>query len=124
MNENQEYLQRIMLAARNNGLCRTQKEFAALLGDDATSLSSALNGNPRSLTNSLIGKVRNFAISQGLEDGTTPLPKPGGIYLPPETLDLFNNLSETIRLQAEMLAHRPVVQAPQKNYPLDGKWHD
>lgn len=121
MSEKQDYIHKIFLLAKLRGLCRTQKEFAGLLGVDPAGVSMAMNGAERYLTDSFVGKVRALAIREGLEEGTPPAPKPGGIYLPPETLDLFNNLSETIRLQAEMLAHRTAVStASQKNEFRDG----
>lgn len=120
MDERQDYIIKIIGLAKARGLCKTQKEFAQLLGIDPTGLSLAVNGNPRGLTNSLVGKIRAFSMEHGLETGT-PAPKPGGVYLPPETLELFNNLSETLRLQAELLARQTSVLAP-KNTSLENKW--
>ena len=123
MSEKQDYIHKIFMLAKLRGLCRTQKEFAGLLGVDPAGVSMAMNGSDRYLTDSFVGKVRALAISEGLEEGTAPMPRPGGIYLPPETLDLFNNLSETIRLQAEMLSQRSRTAQPvpsQKNEFRDG----
>lgn len=120
MDEKQEYIQNILRLAKAQGLCKTQKEFARLVGIDPAGLSMAINGHERFLTNSLVGKVRAFSMEHGLETGT-PAPKPGGVYLPPETLELFNNLSETLRLQAELLSRQTSVLSP-KNTSLENKW--
>lgn len=99
MEEKQTYIRRVFNLACTAGLCQTQKEFAELLGITSSTLSSAMNGSERHLTESLVIRVRAFALEHGLENN----PKPGGVYLPPETLEFITNLSETIRLQAEML---------------------
>lgn len=44
--------------AREAGLCINQKEFAALVGVAESTMSMAMNGLERALTDSLIGKVR------------------------------------------------------------------
>lgn len=67
MEEKKEYLQRIHALAAAKGLCRTQKEFAAILGIDPTNLSAAMNGNPRVLTDKFITRVQKFAEQNGLE---------------------------------------------------------
>lgn len=122
MEEKQEYIRKVFDLARTAGMCRTQKEFAKLLGIDPTGLSLAMNGHARALTDSLVGKIRAFSVEHGLETGK-PAPKPGGVYLPPETLNLFTNLSETIRLQAELLTRNAAPATPatptQKNDILD-----
>ena len=69
MEEKQEYLQRVYALAAAKGMCRTQKEFAGLLGIDHTNLSAAMNANPRALTDKLIARVRKFAEGNGLEGG-------------------------------------------------------
>ena len=44
--------------AREAGLCVNQKEFASLVGVAESTMSMAMNGLERALTESLIGKVR------------------------------------------------------------------
>lgn len=44
--------------ARAAGLCSSQKEFAALVGVAESTMSMAMNGAERALTDSLIGKAR------------------------------------------------------------------
>lgn len=91
------------------GLCSTQKEFAALIGVDRSTMSSALSGKERALTKSLETRVRLFAQAHNL-DGDAPQPaEPAntsterGVFLPEETRQMFENLTETIKLQARLL---------------------
>lgn len=67
MEEKQEYLKRIYALSIARGLCGTQKEFATLLEIDPTTLSAAMNANPRALTDRLIARVRKLSESNGLE---------------------------------------------------------
>lgn len=59
--ENQEFLNQVLQQSRAAGLCKTQNDFAALLGVSFNSLSAALNGNKNYLTASLIRKAQEFA---------------------------------------------------------------
>lgn len=79
MEDKRQYLQRIYALSVAKGLCRTQKEFAALLGTDHTNLSAAMNANPRALTGRFISRVREFAGANGLEDG---LPQESILVIP------------------------------------------
>ena len=72
MEEKQEYLKRIYALAVAQGLCSTQREFAALLEVDHTTLSAAMNLSPRALTDRFIGKVRKFSEIHHLENPQTP----------------------------------------------------
>lgn len=67
MENEREYLVRVYNTAVLRGLCRTQKEFAQLLGVDKSGLSMAMNGSEKYLTNRLIGKVKLFASSNGID---------------------------------------------------------
>lgn len=58
--EKTEYVKYVFSQAKEQGKCRTQKEFASLLGFNDKYLSSAINGNPRFLTDSLISRVKAF----------------------------------------------------------------
>ena len=120
--EKKTYIQRIYNLASAEGLCRTKTEFASLLEINYTSLSSAMSGNERFLTDSLIGKVQKFSRRHQLDgepaDPSLP-PTSGGIWLPAETAQLYNNMSETIRIQAEMLAIYQKSIPTQKNFLRD-----
>lgn len=124
------YLDRIFRASVNAGMCRTMKEFAALLNVDKSGLSSAMNGSERHLTDSLIRKVENYASlnrleAEAVQDQPEVKAQPSGIYIPQETLDLYTNLSETCRNLSAIVA-RLGIQAPAqpgwtspKNYQTD-----
>lgn len=105
METRKDYVNRVYNEACARGLCRRQKEFAALLGMDASTISSALNGNERYLTDNLIRRVQAWE-SQILRDGARPAPaaQQEGIFIPAETAALYNNMSETIRIQAEIIS--------------------
>ena len=62
-----EYLNAIYREACYRGLCSSVTGFAELLEIDRSGLSSALNGNERYLTKSLLRKVRLFAKANGLD---------------------------------------------------------
>ena len=122
--EKKEYINRIFNLACARGLCRTKNEFSAMLEIHYTTISSAMNGNERFLTDSLIHKVQKLSRRYQLDgeeaDPQFP-PTTGGVWLPAETAQLYNNMSETIRLQAEMLLVLQKGIVPQKNYARDGK---
>jgi hypothetical protein len=89
------------------GICKTQGEFSQLLNANAGSISKALQGDPKYLTKNLVKKIRAWAVAQGLEEDESllpPKPKRPDIVIPAETADLYNNMSETIRIQAELIA--------------------
>jgi hypothetical protein len=108
--ERQDYLQKVFKAALGAGLCRNTKQFAELLGIDRTGLSTALNGGEHNLTESLIKKTRLWAKANGLEDGDGNIlavkqqqPQQQGVWIPPETLELYNNIAATCRNLSEIL---------------------
>lgn len=67
METKQEYLNRIFRTASLRGMCKSQRDFASLLGVNEKAFSSALNGNERYLTDNLVAKVRLFAKENELE---------------------------------------------------------
>ena len=120
--EKKEYINRIFNLACAKGVCRTRQDFAALLEIHYTTISSAMSGNGRFLTDSLIYKVQKLSRRYQLDgeeaDPQFP-PTSGGVWLPAETAQLYNNMSETIRIQAEMLAIYQRTIPAQKNFRLD-----
>ena len=66
METKQGYLNRIFRTASLRGMCKSQRDFASLLGVNEKAFSSALNGNERYLTDNLVAKVRIFAKENGL----------------------------------------------------------
>ena len=102
-----DYIASIFENARLHAICRTQKEFADLVGVSRSAMSQALNGVPAYLTDNLITKVRLFAKDHGLEVTKAALaqqPQGPGVFIPEETRAMFENMTETIRIQAQMLA--------------------
>ena len=109
METKKDYLNRIYHLAVITGLCTQKREFAELLGVNRSGLSSAMNGDEKNLTDSLIRKVEAFAIVHGLE-GNAPTtivqPEPEvkpkrTIEIPEETLELYTSLAKSVdRLSA------------------------
>ena len=110
MEDKKDYINRIYRLALGAGLCNNKKEFADLLAMSRTGISAAMNGGDRHLTDKLIQRVRMFAQTNGLEgkkEEAQPAPaqpKGEGVFIPPETLELYNNLSETCRTLSALLA--------------------
>lgn len=90
------------------GLCSTQTEFAELLGINRSTVSAALSGNERYATKSIETRVRLFAQAHNLE-GDAPActepaaPQQRGVFIPEEARVMFENMTETIKLQAKLL---------------------
>ena len=102
-----EYIMNIYNLARVEGLCSSKQEFASLIGVNRSTLSNALSGDERYSTRSLESRVRLFAKAHNL-DGDAPQPaepvkSERGVFLPEETRQMFENLTETIKLQARLL---------------------
>ena len=57
---------------RSAGYCKTQRDFAALLGINEKGLSSAMNGNEKYLTDSLVRKVTKFYEENVSKGGVNP----------------------------------------------------
>ena len=74
MENRTDYLKRIYNLAVLRGLCVTKKEFATLLGVNDKGLSSAMNGNEKNLTESLVKKVQLFASANDLDRQEDTLP--------------------------------------------------
>ena len=68
MNEKQDYISRVFLTAKMQGLCSTQAEFAALLDVDRSTLSTAMNGK---MTDRFFRRIERFAEEHGLVDHPT-----------------------------------------------------
>lgn len=105
------YIRGVYQNARSAGLCHTQKEWADLLGIDRTGLSSAMNGNEKALTDSLVHKVEMWAKLNGLEDSPQRQPAVQDIVIPAATATFYENLSETlknmsqtVRMQQELIS--------------------
>lgn len=109
MEDKKDYINRVYRLALGAGLCNNKSEFADLLGMNRAGVNSAMNGNEKNLTDKLVQRVRMFAQTHGLEEKKETQPAPAqprgeGVFIPPETLELYNNLSETCRNLSALLA--------------------
>lgn len=102
MKDLQDYLLRVYNLSALKGLCRTKKEFAALVGVTDKTLSAAMNGNPRNLTSSLIGKVEAWAKLNSLEDAeprqnaSAPAPAPAPAPASGDYMSIIESQQRTI----------------------------
>ena len=112
MNEKQEYVKRIFLLAKMRGIVKTQGDFAKLLDVDRTTLSGAFNAKPLYLTDRFVRRVQRWAEANGIEDigggdqpakEDAPAEPAAGFWVPEEFRRTMENMSETIRIQAQML---------------------
>lgn len=111
MNEKQDYLNRIFSLARLRGLCQTQQEFASLIAASPSTISRAMSGEERYLTDNLYNRVRVWASQIGLEDLPQRQPAAQDIVIPAATATFYENLSETlknmsqtVRMQQELIS--------------------
>ena len=113
--------------ALSAGLCTGKADFADVIGIARSSLSAAMNSGSKSLTDSLVKKVTIWAQLNGLMNEPQADPKPQrSVIIPEETLELYNNLSETCRnLSALLMQYQAAgavpmsVGAAPKNFPAD-----
>ena len=131
METKKDYINLIFNKARMNGLCKTQGDFALLLGMNKATISKALQGDEKYLTDNFIKRVRAWE-SQILKDGPQPTPAPvedtrPDIVIPAATMDLYTSMAKSIDRLSSMLerlspgasAYAPGVYTP-KNYRTDG----
>ena len=109
MEENKEYFVKIYHLAVAAGVVVNKSDFADKLGMSRSTISMAFKGDPRYLTDGLMRRVKAFALDKGLDEpevNTKPEDElRGGVWLPEETRQIFENMSQTIRIQAELIAH-------------------
>lgn len=84
METKRDYLNRIFRTATLRGMCKSQREFATILGVNEKAFSSALNGNERYLTDNLVTKVRIFAKENELEGPVANEPEETVLVIPYE----------------------------------------
>jgi len=101
--ERQEILLEIYGKALRAGLCHNKKQFAEKLGIDRTSLYSAMGGDAKSCTESLISKVVMWAkVNRLAEEPQQPnTPSFQEIVIPAATAVFYQNLSESLRNMSE-----------------------
>lgn len=106
METKKEYVERIFFEARMRGLCKTQGEFAELLGMHPSTISNALKGEEKYLTDSIIRRVKAWELQVLQPRGqriTEPAPvqQRPDIVIPAATMDLYTSMAKSIdRLSA------------------------
>ena len=129
MEHKKDYINRIYNQARMRGICKNQGDFAELLAMNPSTISKALQGDEKYLTDNFIRRVKIWAEQCGIEkEDERPQPSAPDIIIPASTAALYNNMSETIRIQAEIIARLQSgipggysgAYAP-KNFRTDGK---
>lgn len=89
-------------ALRAEGRCTTKKEFAAMMGMNYTTIITAMNDPSRYGNQKIVAKAKSLLLNEG-----TPAPAPAPvrkeIVIPPETMELYTNLSRTAAQLAETL---------------------
>ena len=95
-------LQEIYDELRAEGVVSTQIEFASLLGVNRTTISAAMNEIGKAYNPKIVARAEQFYKNY---KGTayTPAPPRKEIVIPPETMELYTNLSRTAAQLAETL---------------------
>lgn len=92
---------------QKSGRCRTRKEFAEQMGVSYHGLVSAMNGDTRAYTQSLVSKAERL-----LNDGTQEPAQPSGpadVVVPGATVQMFRDMAATSRSQQETIAAQAQV---------------
>lgn len=105
MEQSENRLVQIFEELRDAGIVTSKGDFAEQLEIHRTTLSSAMNGDPRAYTPSLVAKVESFRRrALGL---VTPAPAPPSRVeelSPAEMLRIIGGQADTIRSQQEVIA--------------------
>lgn len=104
MEQSENRLVQIFEELRDRGLVVSRTDFASLLDIHRTTLSSAMNGDPRAYTPNLIAKAESC---RRRVLGEVPPPGPGGKVeelSPAEMLRIIGGQADTIRSQQEVIA--------------------
>lgn len=92
----------IFNTARTRGLCKTQKDFADLVGLHPSTVSLALKGEERYLTDVLVLRIESWARENGLME--RPQPAEPDIIIPAATAKMYADMAESIRILSELVA--------------------
>ena len=99
MEEKITYIHEAYARAKQRGLCRSKREFAALLGVNEATISRAFSGNEKYLTDSFVGLVKQW--ESDLEKQSKLDPEENTVK---ELLSAVRDMSATIRSQQETIA--------------------
>lgn len=106
MDKSDNRLVQIFEELRSLNLVRTQKEMAEMMEVDRTTLSSAMNGNPRVYTQSMVVRAERLR-TRLLNGEPTPAAEPPRKIeelSPAEMLRIIGGQADTIRSQQEVIA--------------------
>ena len=131
METKKDTINRIFNLARMQGLCKSQSEFAHLLGMNPSTISKALQGDEKYLTENLVKRINVWA-SQMLNKEPSQVQQPvqdtrPDIVIPAATMDLYTSMAKSIdRLTSLVERMQPGASAytgiyGQKNPSLDRK---
>ena len=122
---------RIYNEARARGLCHKQKDFADLLGMNQSTISQALTGNERYLTDSLVKRIKAWEKQVLVVPIQAPTiqqePARPDIVIPAATMELYTSMAKSIdRLSAMVERLMPGASAysgayAPKNFQTDRK---
>lgn len=131
METKKEYLERIFYEARFKGLCRTQKDFSELVGMNPSTISNALKGDEKYLTDSIVRRIQSWERQVLKREPSQPQPsqEPArpDIVIPAATMDLYTSMAKSIdrltalveRLQPGASAYTSLGSQAPKNYRIE-----
>lgn len=97
--EKRRYIERVYKDALAKGLCRNQKQFAEAVCMNQSTISQALKGSEKYLTDRMVLNVTRWADLVGLYATEKP-----EALVPGSLVELYLKMAETIRVQAETIA--------------------
>ena len=113
MESRKDYFVRIFNEARAIGLCKNQNEFAELLGMHPSTVSNALKGDEKYLTDSLMKRVASWErqVLKSSKEAHEESERPD-IVIPAATMDLYTSMAKSIdRLTALVERMQPGTSA-------------
>ena len=104
MEKSENRLVQIFEELRGLNLVRTQKEMAEMMEVDRSTLSSAMNGNTRTYTTSLVVRAEQLRARLLSGDPAPAPPRKVEELSPSEMLRIIGGQADTIRSQQEVIA--------------------
>ena len=101
MESKKDYVNRLLNEARLQGLCKNKGEFAELLGMNPSTISHALKGEEKYLTDSILRRFRSWerqVLRKGEDQPAQPVPEDNrpDIVIPAATMDLYTSMAKSI----------------------------
>lgn len=110
MAEQDNRLVEIFGELQRSGRVRTRKEFAEQLGVSYNGLISAMNGDPKAYTSSLVSKAERLLRGGAEQDPAPAQPSaPADVVVPGATVQMFRDLAATSRSQQDTIAAQAAV---------------